>query len=152
MFKRTLVTFDQAHRAIKRGNLASIRQALDAGMDANLSNKFSWTLLMLAGIEGNTGVGELLIKRGADPNKVNDGGETALSLAAHAGHVRFVELLLDRGASPECQPHGHSLACWVTKTSGLSPKKIATILRIIAGHGAFNGRTRGPCPFCRTSS
>src|SRR6266851_2549949 len=100
MFKRTLVTFDQAHRAIKHGNLASIRQALDAGMDANLSNKFSWTLLMLAGIEGNTGVGELLIKRGADPNKVNDGGETALSLAARAGHVRFVELLLDNRPLP----------------------------------------------------
>jgi uncharacterized protein len=95
------MTFEEAHRAIKRGNLTSIRKALDGGMDANLSNKFSWTLLMLAGAEGNTRFGELLIGHGADPNKTNDFGESALSLAAHAGHASFVKLLLARGASLE---------------------------------------------------
>jgi|SRR5277367_1083557 uncharacterized protein len=128
------MTFEEAYKAIKRGNLASIRKALDSGMDVNLSNKFSWTLLMLAGIQGNMRVGELLIGRGADLNKMNDFGETALSLAAHSGHASFVKLLLSRGASPECRPHGHSLEYWITISSGLSPKKIATIFRIIADH------------------
>jgi uncharacterized protein len=128
------MTYEEAHRAIKRGNLASICKALDSGMDANLSNKFSWTLLMLAGMAGNTRLGELLIERGADLDKVNDFGETALSLAVHGGHAPFVVLLLDRGASTECQPHGHSLESWVTKTSGLSPEKMSTILRIVANH------------------
>jgi ankyrin repeat protein len=69
------MTFEEAHRAIKRGNVTSIRKALDGGMDANLSNRFSRTLLMLAGAEGNTRFGELLIGHGADPNKTNDFGE-----------------------------------------------------------------------------
>ena len=126
------MTFDEAHRAIKRGNLTSIRKALDGGLHANLSNKYSWTLLMLAGIEGNIRLGEMLVERGADPNKVNDFGETALSLAAHTGHASFVKFLLRKGASLDCRPHGRSLESSITKTSGLSPKKIATILRIVA--------------------
>lgn len=128
------MTFDEAHRAIKTGNLVSIRHELDRGMDANLSNRFSWTLLMLAGIAGNVRIGELLIARGASLDKMNNGSETALSLAAHQGHAPFVELLLAKGASLECQPHGHSLEYWVTKTSGLPPEKISTILRIIDNH------------------
>ncbi len=128
------MTFDEAHRSIKRGNLTALRKALDGGMDVNISNKFSWTLLMLAGIEGNTRVGELLIGRGSDLNKMNDFGETALSLAAHTGHISFVKLLLRRGAWPECRPHGYSLESWITISSGLSPEKIARILRIIADH------------------
>jgi len=128
------MTFDETHRAIKTGNLMSVRQALDRGMDANLSNRFSWTLLMLAGIAGNTRIGELLIDRGANLDKMNDFGETALSLAAHQGHAPFVELLLAKGASLECQPHGHSLEEWVRKTSGLSADKVASILRAIDCH------------------
>jgi hypothetical protein len=34
-------------------------------MSPNLSNRLAWTLLMLAGLEGETGIGELLIARGA---------------------------------------------------------------------------------------
>jgi uncharacterized protein len=62
------MTFEEAHRAIKRGNLTSVRRALDEGMDVNLSNRFSWTLLMLAGIAGSIRIGDLLIGRGADLN------------------------------------------------------------------------------------
>jgi uncharacterized protein len=126
------MTFEEAHRAIKRGNLTSVRRALDEGMDVNLSNRFSWTLLMLAGIAGSIRIGDLLIGRGADLNQINDFGETALSLAAHAGHAPFVKLLLDRGVSLECRPHGHSLESWITQTSGLSPNKMTTILKMIA--------------------
>jgi Ankyrin repeats (3 copies) len=78
------MTFDQAHRLIKNGDLVSLRHELDAGTSANLVNQFSWTLLMLAAFEGNTTIGKLLISRGATIDKTNDFGETALSLAAHA--------------------------------------------------------------------
>ena len=103
-------------------------------MDANLSNNFSSTLLMLAGMVGNTRFGELLMERGADPDKMNDFGETALSLPAPSGHAPFVELLLNKGASLECHSHGHTLESWVAKTSGLSAEKLAAILGIIAKH------------------
>jgi ankyrin repeat protein len=139
------VTFDEAHRAIKRGNLISIRNALGGGMNVNLSNRFSWTLLMLAGIEGNTKIGELLIERGANLDERSAGGETALSVAASQGHARFVELLLHKGASLECQPHGHSLGCWMTKTSGFPAEKIEKIIQIIESHR--QERLAG-CAFC----
>src|SRR5260370_37448922 len=107
------MTYEEAHRAIKTGDLLSIRHELDRGMDANLTNRFSWTLLMLAAMAGNIRIGELLIARSASLDKMNKFGETALSLASHSGHAPFVELLLAKGASLECQPHGHSLEYWV---------------------------------------
>jgi len=114
-------------------------------MDVNLSNRFSWALLMLAGIKGNTKIGELLIERGAKLHERNAGGATALSLAAHHGHARFVELLLSKGASLECQPQGHSLRCWITKTSGFPAEKIEKILKIIESH---HQEKLAGCPFC----
>lgn len=93
------MTFDEAHAAIKKGDIISLRHALDAGLGPDLSNQFSWTLLMLAAIEGNTVVAELLISRGADVNRANKFGNTALSLAANGKHSRFMKLLLSHGAS-----------------------------------------------------
>ena len=125
------MTFDEASRRIKRGDLAAIQRALDAGLNPSLTNRFSWTLLMMAALAGNVTVGRLLISKGADFNRMNDFGETALSLAAHKGHLPFLELLLSSGASLQCRPHGHSLDQWVINTSGLSRDKIESILDLI---------------------
>lgn len=125
------MTHDEAHRLIKKGDLVSLRHELDGGMSPDLSNKFSWTLLMLAALEGNTAVGELLISRGASINKTNDFGETALSLAAHGGHTGFIRILLDHGASIHCRPHGTTLENWMEAASGLPQDKIRSILDLI---------------------
>jgi ankyrin repeat protein len=127
--------FAALQKLIKRGDVVSLRRELDAGVSPNLSNQFSWTLLMLAATEGNTSIGDLLISRGADINGVNDFGETALSLAANAGHVPFIRALLANGVSIYCQPHGQSLRDWLTVSSGLSSKKIASILDLIETTG-----------------
>src|SRR5215470_14648910 len=100
------MTFDEAHRVIKRGDLNRLRNELDGGLSPNLCNQYSWTLLMLAAMEGNTNIGRLLIERGADLDGRNSHRDTALSLAAHTGHPSFVKLLLDTGASLECYPFG----------------------------------------------
>ncbi len=125
------MTFEGAHRLIKTGDLISLRHALDGGLSPNLSNRFRWSLLMAAAIEGNTQIGQLLISRGANLDQLNDFGESALSLAAQQGHPRFVQLLLSAGASTHCRPHGHSLDDWVTLSSGLPKAKIASILDLI---------------------
>jgi len=125
------MTHDEAHRLIKKGDIVSLRQEIDSGMSPNLSNRFSWTLLMLAALEGNTAVGELLISRGADINKTNDFGETALSLAAHGGHIGFIRVLLDHGSSTDCRPHGTTLENWMEVASGLPKDKIRSILDFI---------------------
>jgi ankyrin repeat protein len=126
-----MVTFDEAHRLIKKGDLVSLRHELDRGLSPNLSNQFSWTLLMLAALEGDTSMGELLISRGALLDTTNDFGETALSLAAHGGHAPFIRILLAKGASTDCRPHGHSLEDWLKIASGLPQGKIASVLDLL---------------------
>jgi ankyrin repeat protein len=125
------MTFDEAHKLIKKGDLISLRHELDRGLSPDLSNQFSWTLLMLAALEGNTPAGDLLISRGAAVDKVNDFGETALSLAAHGGHTGFIKVLLAHGTSIHCRPHGTSLEDWMRVASGLPQEKIRSILDLI---------------------
>jgi ankyrin repeat protein len=125
------MTFDEAHRRIKRGDIVVLTHALDDGLDPNLANRFSWTLLMLAAMQGAVGIGECLVSRGAKINATNDFGDTALSLAAHAGHERFVRWLLANGAATDCHPKGCLLADWIERTSGLSPVKIDAMLTLL---------------------
>jgi uncharacterized protein len=127
------MSFDDLQKLIKDGDIISLRRELDEGTSANLSNRFSWTLLMLAAIEGNMPMAELLISRGADVNAVNDFGETALSLAACAGHIRLVRAVLAKGSFTDCEPHGQSLENWLKVSSGLPQDKIESILEIIVG-------------------
>jgi ankyrin repeat protein len=126
------MTFEVLHRLIKKSDVISLRRELDTGVSPNLSNQFSWTLLMLAAIEGNRSIGELLISKGADVNAINDFGETALSLAAHGGHIPFIRALLASGASTDCHPHGTSLGEWLRVSSGLPQDKIASVLDLIS--------------------
>src|SRR5256885_1924216 len=127
------MTFDEAHRAIKKGDLARLRKELGNGLNPNLANRNFWTLLMLAAMEGNTSVGSLLIEKGADLNSRNKFGSTALSLAAHTGHPSFVKLLLERGASLECYPFGNSLEVWLNwlgKHSACPTKELERIRQL----------------------
>jgi ankyrin repeat protein len=127
------MTHDEVHRLIKKGDLVSLRHELDGGMSPDLSNQFSWTLLMLAALEGNSAIGKLLISRGATINKANDFGETALSLAAHGGYTHFIRVLLAHGAATHCRPHGTTLEEWMRASSGLPQDKIRAILDLING-------------------
>ena len=127
------MTFDEAQKLIKKGDVLALRRELDLGMSPALSNQFSWTLLMLAAMDGNTAIGELLISKGTPINKANDFGETALSLAAHSGHLRFIQVLLTHGASTDCRPHGTSLEDWIGVASGLPQGKLQAILALING-------------------
>ncbi len=118
---------DQAHRAIKRGRLSLLEEAIPDVMSPNATNRFGWTLLMLAAIEGNTKIGALLIERGADVAALNNFGESALSLAAFEGHLPFVKLLKANGSPIDARPHGYSLEDWLRSASGLPEAKVKAI-------------------------
>jgi hypothetical protein len=129
--KGSELRFDTLQRLVKKSVIVSLRRELDLGMNPNLSSQFSWTLLMLAALEGKLSIGELLISRGAEVNPSNDFGETALSPAAHRGHIRFIKLLLAHGAFGDCRPHGSSLEERLRGSSGLPEAKIASIMNLV---------------------
>jgi ankyrin repeat protein len=107
------MTFDEASKLIKKGDIIRLRKELQEGLSPNLANQYSWTLLMIAALEGSASIGSLLIESGAELDRRNKGRETALSLAAHTGHSSFVGLLLTGGASLECHPFGNTFDAWL---------------------------------------
>jgi ankyrin repeat protein len=88
-------SFHSMHRLIKRGDLIGMRHALDAGLNPNLTNRFGWTLLMLAALHGRSDFAQLLISSGADPSTKNKFGDSASSLASHKGFRHLVSALDD---------------------------------------------------------
>jgi ankyrin repeat protein len=103
------MNFDEAQKAIKKGDALHIRHYLESGLDPNLSNRFGATLLMVAAFEGNTAIGRDLILHGAQLDARDSHGWTALCTAVHTGHLGFVELLVDAGASLDGQAFGSSI-------------------------------------------
>ena len=85
--------FHSAHRLIKRGDIIGMRHALDAGLDPNLTNRFGWTLLMLAALHGRSDFAQLLMSCGADTTRKNKFGDSASSLASHKGFRHLVSAL-----------------------------------------------------------
>jgi ankyrin repeat protein len=107
------MTFDEASKLIKKGDIIRLREELQNGLSPNLANPYSWTLLMMAALEGNTAIGSLLMESGAELDMRSTSHETALSLAAHSGHSSFVGLLLTSGASLDCRPLGNTFDDWL---------------------------------------
>ena len=79
------MTYEEAHRAIKRGDVVRLRSELEGGLNPTLSNRLGSTLLILAAIYGDTQIGRLLIEKGADIDRRGNQGWTALSSAVLAG-------------------------------------------------------------------
>jgi ankyrin repeat protein len=135
------MTFEEAHRCIKLGDLISLRRALENNLDPNLSNRFAWTLLMLVAMKGDKSIAELLFAKGAKINATNDFGETPLSLAAHAGLVQLASWLLSNGASTDCYPHRQKLGTYLKDNSGLSDEKLNQVLSCLSRN--WNSRREG---------
>jgi ankyrin repeat protein len=103
------MNFHDVQLVIKRGDVTKLRAELECGLDPNLCNRNSYTILMIAAGNGNTAIGRLLIEKDADLDSRSKNRETALSIAVQAGQPSFVRLLLASGASLNCHPHGNSL-------------------------------------------
>jgi ankyrin repeat protein len=132
------MTFEEAHRSIKRADLLAIRRALDSGLDPNISNRFGWTPLILSAIKGNTRIAELLVSRGANVHTTTKWGDTALSIAALEGHLNFVRRLLALGASTDCRPWGLELDALIKQGSSMSADKMAIMLAALGYRQRLN--------------
>jgi ankyrin repeat protein len=84
-------------RAAKSGNLAEVRQWLQAGNNPNQYDASGWTPLLWASARGHSEVVELLLENGADiamPQR--DSGSLSVHMAGHCGDVKTAEVLLRR--------------------------------------------------------
>lgn len=85
------------------GNIATIDELLDSGIDVNARGAKNVTALFWAmkNIDGFT----RLLERGADPNIVFDGGSSVMYWSVQLSDARFLERLLAAGGNPNI-PYG----------------------------------------------
>jgi hypothetical protein len=88
---------DQLYEAVRKGDVAAVKAALDAGADVNAKFRYGATALFKAAERGNADVVKLLIERGADVN-VQDTfyRATAMTWALNKEHVEAVRALLEK--------------------------------------------------------
>ena len=83
-----------------QGNTEEVRKLLSIGLvDVDSADRYGWTPLLKAAVNGHKYVVELLLNGGSDPNKANEMG-TPLHLAVEHDHSDVVQVLLDGGADP----------------------------------------------------
>jgi cellobiose-specific phosphotransferase system component IIA len=89
-------------RAASAGDLAKVKELLDAGADVNAANAYGGTALAFAVDRGHAAVVDLLLERGADANvKDRFYGARPLDWAARDGNADIVRALLEKGAQGE---------------------------------------------------
>ncbi len=86
------------HWAVYRDDLAGTEMLLEAGADANVTNRYGVPPLSLACQNGSAAIVKRLLEAGADANAELRGGETVLMTAARTGVAEVVQALIARGA------------------------------------------------------
>jgi cytohesin len=85
--------------AVRQQDVDGTRRALAGGARTDLKQeRTERTLLMLASLDGNAEIVQLLLDAGAEPNEHTKWGEYPLTNAIVRGHTDVVELLLAAGA------------------------------------------------------
>ncbi len=74
--------------------------------------------MLVASLQGHSGVVDQLLNRGAYVNTRSDGGQTPLMLAAKGGHLNVVQMLLQNGANPYALDRSDSTAAHLAKRGG----------------------------------
>lgn len=86
-------------QAIRVNDLKKIQQLLDKGVEVNSRvDDEQRTPLMIAAMEGNPEITQLLIDRGADIFATNKYGRTPLHFAARGGNCATIRTLVSSGA------------------------------------------------------
>jgi ankyrin repeat protein len=84
------------HKAVRSGNLETVKLVIDAGADVNEQADFAEAPIHIAAEENFVAIAELLISRGADLTLQSSFGGTALDMAVRAGSEACVTLLTSR--------------------------------------------------------
>ena len=87
-------------KSIKKGDLASVQEAIKNGADIEFKDASETTPLMLAVKSNNSALVGVLLSAGAKVDARDEGGKTALLFAARRGCIDIVQALLVRRADP----------------------------------------------------
>lgn len=96
--KQRTVSDEQFFQAAGAGEIATIGQAIQQGINVDTPDPDGQTALMFAGFNGHTKVMRLLLEHGADVNHTSVLDRTALMVTASGPNLEAVELLLSEGA------------------------------------------------------
>ena len=126
------------HQAAHEGDVESLQQELDQGVDPNTTNRFGVTPLALACTGGHAAAVQLLLESGADPNLASPTGETPLMVAARTGVVDGVVSLLEHGADPLARESwmGQTALMWAA-----AERHASVVAPLVAGGAEVDGRS-----------
>jgi uncharacterized protein len=127
--------------AIQRDDLAAVNALLERGANANTTDQYGVSLLMLACVNGNASIVDRLLKAGADPNSASPGGETALMTASRTGSAAAIKILLAHGAGVNAaeRVRGQTALMWAAANN-----QVDAIKALIDAGGDVQARSHGP--------
>ncbi|XP_041650508.1 ankyrin repeat, SAM and basic leucine zipper domain-containing protein 1 isoform X2 [Cheilinus undulatus] len=122
-------------RAIYAGDIDTVEQLLDNGMDVETRLGLDWTPLMCAVSVANCDIAKLLLDRGASANFSKDHWTVLMasctSSASEEKLARCVELLLSRNADPNMANRSQMTCLMLAARDGYSK-----IINLLVSHGA----------------
>ncbi|KAK9516227.1 hypothetical protein VZT92_024170 [Zoarces viviparus] len=122
-------------RAINGGDVGTVQQLLDNGVDVETRLGFEWTPLMCAVSVANYELAKLLLDRGASANFSKDHWTVLMaSCTASASEdktARCVEILLSRNADPNMVDRSQMTCLMLAARSGYSK-----VINLLVSHGA----------------
>jgi len=89
--------YNELLKAVNGGDVKTVADFLDKGLDPNTTDREGFTLLMTASRLGHLELVKLLIARKASVTRQSAQGDTALMLASLKGHRAVAELLIAQG-------------------------------------------------------
>ena len=91
-------SLDQFLRAVNDGDVRTVTELLNKGIEPDTADANGNTALMVASRVGHKAIVTLLIERKVNVAKRSPFGDTAINFAALAGHLEIVGMLLAHGA------------------------------------------------------
>jgi ankyrin repeat protein len=123
---------DEIHEAIKKGDLAAVKEILAARpASVGALDERGYTPLHVAAREGRVEIASVLIEKGALLEAKDPGGFTPLFLATLGKKADTVLFLLDKGADPNAETRFQTTPLFTAAESG-DPE----VVRLLTGKGA----------------
>jgi len=95
---KSQISIEYFHDAAYNGNFEKVREALEAGMPADIEDKNGQNALMLAAFNGHTEIIKILVEEGVPINNKDKTGRTALIYASTGPYYKTVQFLINNNA------------------------------------------------------